>query len=180
MKTLPDRLVLPLLLATLLSGLLFATVRQTLRAIADDPQVQIAEDAAVALEIGVEPRSLLPGMQTEVERSLSPFIAVYDPDGVPLVSSALLDGTLPKLPSDVLDATRQRRLTWTPEPGVRIALVVQPYAGQKSGFVAVGRSLRETGRRTAAAAAMIAIGWLLTVGAIAAAGTWQERAKKRS
>ncbi len=174
-----DRLVLPLILATFLSCLLFAAVRQTFRAGADDPQIQIAEDAATALEIGVEPRSLLPGLQTEVERSIAPFIAVYDQAGVPIVSSALLDGGLPKLPSSVLDGPLQKRLTWTPEPGVHIALVVQPYSGQKSGFVAVGRSLRETNRRTMAAAVTIIAGWLLTVGALVAADALRQRDKKR-
>jgi hypothetical protein len=180
MKPLPDRLVLPVILATFLSCLLFAAIRQVLRAGADDPQVQIAEDAAAALEIGVEPRALMPGLQTEVERSLSPFIAVYDQAGVPLASSALLDGALPQLPSGVLAGSVQHRLTWQPEPGVRIALVVQPYGGQKSGFVAVGRSLRETERRAGAAGLTIAIGWLLTVAALCAGSAWQEGRKKRA
>ncbi len=172
--TLPQplcRLLLPAVLAAGLCLTAFVAAQQALRLAANDPQVQIVEDAAAALAMGVEPRTLMPGLETEIERSLSPFISIYDAGGVPIASSARLDGQLPKLPAGVLAdvvASGQQRLTWQPEPDIRIALVVDRYRGQQDGFVAVGRSLRETDARTGWLGFVTILGWLGTIGAVAA------------
>ncbi len=55
-------------------------------------------------------------------------------------------GEIPLPPPGVFAYTRtnrQNRVTWQPEPAVRIAAVIQHVAGAKPGFVLAGRSLRE-------------------------------------
>jgi hypothetical protein len=45
---------------TLLCGLVYLAVQQSLRQGANDPQIQMAEDAAAALVAGSTPESVLP------------------------------------------------------------------------------------------------------------------------
>jgi hypothetical protein len=54
----------------------------------------------------------------------------------------------------------ENRVTWQPEPGVRIAAVVASYSGTQSGFVMAGRSLRETERRVDQLGELIGAAWL--------------------
>ena len=54
------------------------------------------------------------------------------------------------LPAGVLDyvkANGEDRITFQPQPGVRIAAVIVPVSGAKPGFVLAGRSLREVENR---------------------------------
>ncbi len=135
---------LPLAIATAgLCGLVYLAVQQSLRISANDPQIQMAEDAASALEGGASVESIVPAAKVELATSLAPFIIVFDNSGSVLGSSAVLHGAIPVYPSGVLDYTRQNgedRVTWQPESGVRMATVVVRYS---KGFVMAGRSLRE-------------------------------------
>jgi hypothetical protein len=135
---------LPLAIATAgLCGLVYLTVQQSLRMSANDPQIQMAEDAASALNGGTSLDSIVPAITVELATSLAPFIIVFDDSGNVLASSATLHGAIPVYPSGVLDHTRingEDRVTWQPENGVRMATVVVRY---DKGFVLAGRSLRE-------------------------------------
>jgi hypothetical protein len=135
---------LPLAVATAgLCGLIYLTVQQSLRMGANDPQIQMAEDAASKLEGDASLDSILPANQVELTTSLAAFLMVFDDSGNLLSSSAVLHGQVPVYPSGVLEYTRQHgedRVTWQPEPGVRMATVVQRF---NKGFVMAGRSLRE-------------------------------------
>ena len=135
---------LPLAIATAgLCGLVYGSVQQSLRMGANDPQIQMAEDAAIALNAGASMDSLVPTTRVELSTSLAPFIMVFDDSGNVLASTATLHGKVPVYPSGVLDYTRQHgedRVTWQPENGVRMATVVVRY---DQGFVLAGRSLRE-------------------------------------
>jgi hypothetical protein len=126
-----------------LCGLVYLTVQQSLRMAANDPQIQMAEDAANILNGGASADSVIPATKVELANSLAPFIIVFDDFGKVLASSATLHGSVPVYPSGVLDYTRQHgedRVTWQPENGVRMATVVVRY---DNGFVLAGRSLRE-------------------------------------
>jgi hypothetical protein len=79
----------------------------------------------------------------------------------------VLNGQSPHLPDGVLDYVRRHgedRITWQPEPGVRIATVVTRYSSARSGFVLVGRSMREVEKRIDQITLFCAVTWLLTVG----------------
>ncbi len=164
---------LPLaVVVTAVCGLVYLAVQQELRQTANDPQIQIAEDAAAALENGAAVESVVTSEKTAIERSLAPFVIVYDDSGGVIGSSALLHGRIPKLPDGVLDYVRsngQDRVTWQPEPGVRIAAVIVRSQGAQPGFVLVGRSLREVEVREDNAFREAAAAWFVTMAASLAA-----------
>ena len=71
---------------------------------------------------------------------------IYNATSTLIGSSALLNGKNPSFPTLVFNYVRthgQWRQTWQPAPGVREAVVVAPYSGTSSGFLVVGRSLKE-------------------------------------
>jgi hypothetical protein len=130
------------------SGLAYATVQQVYRQSANDPQIQIAQDLATAIAQGqAQPDQIVPAQgTTELGGTLSPFVMIYSSTSTLIGSSALLNGKNPSFPASVFDYVRahgQWRQTWQPAPNVREAVVVQPYSGTTSGFLVVGRSLKE-------------------------------------
>src|SRR5947209_1380365 len=139
---------LPLAVATTGIALLVAvTAQQVIRGGANEPQLQLAEDAAARLEAGAAPSAVLPADRVDLVRSLAPYVMVFDTAGHLVASSATLDGAAPSYPPGVLANTRGpagNRITWQPGPGLRFATVAMPWRG---GYVVTGRSLREAERR---------------------------------
>jgi hypothetical protein len=151
---------------TLLCGLVYLAIQQSLRWGANDPQIQMAEDAAAALAAGGTSESVLPAGRVEISNSLAPFMVLYSDTGQPLASSGLLHGAAPLLPPSIFDYTRQNsedRVSWQPEAGVRVAAVVVAYGGAQPGFVLAGRSLREVEKRESQAEQITGIVWLVTL-----------------
>ncbi len=151
---------------TLLAGLAYGAVQQMLGQGADDPQIQMAEDAAAALTAGQTPESVVPAGRTDIAQSLAPYLVLYDAGGQALSGSGMLHGRLPTLPAGVFRYARENgvdRVTWLPEPGVRSATVVVPYGGGHPGYVLAGRSLRETERRIDDLGNLMAGGWFGTL-----------------
>jgi hypothetical protein len=150
---------------TVMSGTVYVVAQQMLRADANDPQVQMAEDAAAQ---GVTVAgSGLPAV--DMKRSLAPWIIVYGPDRREVGGSARLDGKLPDYPVTAFDnapAGGRDEITWQPEPGVRAATVI---VGFKGGWVVAGRSLRLVEERETRVLELSLLGWLL--GLAASAGT---------
>ena len=73
---------LPLaVLATAFCGLAYVTVQQALRQDANDPQIQMAEDTAAALDKGAGSDAVLPAQHVELASSLAPFVILYDASG---------------------------------------------------------------------------------------------------
>jgi hypothetical protein len=122
--------------------LIFTAAQQNLRMGANDPQVQMAEDAAARLDAGASPSAVIPTQPTDIARSLAPFLIVFDHDGRPLASSATLNGQTPTPPGGVfgtVPSSGRHEITWAPRPDVREAAVIVAY---RNGFVLAGRSLR--------------------------------------
>ncbi len=167
---------LPLAVAiTGLCGLVYATVQQNYRQSLNDPQIQMAEDAARILSEGGTPASVVPqDKKIDIAQSLSPWIAVYDQSDMPLESSGIINGAVPRLPKGVFDQafgslgkdtviTGQNRVTWQPEENVRSAIVVQHVTGKFSGFVVVGRNMREVEKREGRLSLMVSLAWVLLI-----------------
>ena len=154
-------------IATALSGLIYLSVQQVLRQSANDPQIQLAEDLAARLIQGQPVSSLVQLAPVDMATSLAPFVIVYDEQGKVLGGSGQLGGTAPQVPAGVLAAARARgenRLTWQPKPGVRNAIVVTHFSSQtQSGFVLVGRSLREVEIREQQLETDAFLVWLVTL-----------------
>jgi hypothetical protein len=153
--------------AAILCCLVYAAVQQALREGADDPQIQMAEDAASAFAAGSAPQALLPAAQIDIGKSLAPFFIFFDAAGKPVASSASLHGEPPSPPVGVFEYVRshgEERVTWQPEPGVRIASVIVRVNGPVYGFVLAGRSLREVEKREARLMSEAAAALLFTLG----------------
>jgi hypothetical protein len=165
---------LPIAVAvTGLALLAYGSVQQALRQAANDPQIEMAEEAAAQLEAGAEPSSLAgSASNVELERSLAPFLMVFGPWGDPVATAAVLHGqpASAAFPASVFGQVRSRggqeRLTWQPEPGVRSAVVVQAWSG---GFVVAGRSLRLVEERERQTLLLALAAWGVTLVGTAAA-----------
>jgi hypothetical protein len=155
---------LPLaLVITAFCALAYLLTQQTLRLGANEPQIQMAQDAAARLSAGEAPASVVPVGTLDVGRSLAPFTIAYDEQGNVLAATGLLHGQPPALPSGVFDSVRQNgedRISWQPEPGVRYAAVVERVTGAQPGFVLAARSLRETEDRIGVMGQLTVAAWL--------------------
>jgi hypothetical protein len=193
-----------LVLIALSTGLALAlnTIpQQVLRQGANDPQIALAGDLAVRLESGVAPAAAIPADAVDMARSLSPFVIVYNDQGQPLASQAVLNGQTPTPPMGVFDYVRQHgeeRVSWQPVPGttsnkdqksvlnggttlqrghgVRIAAVIERVNGPQPGFVLAGRNMREVETREAQVGQLALLTWIGMMGVIvvgtAAYGWW--------
>jgi len=144
------RLWLPIALVSV--GVTFfahVAIQQSYRSSANDPQIQLAQDAATTLATGADPASVVPATTVDLAHSLAPAIVVYDEQAHPTAGSARLNGDLPSLPAGSYRDARAHnevRVTWEPTPGVRQAAVLEHVAGNH-GFVLATRSLREVEQR---------------------------------
>jgi hypothetical protein len=159
----------------------YILVQQDLRQTANDPQTQIATDVAADLAQGAPPQEIVSQSQAvDISSSLDPFVIIYDASGMPLASSAALDGATPKLPPAVFAYVAQHgedSFTWQPAPGVRNAVIVEPWTNDgagnptlgiptstpSSGFVLAGRSLREIEIREDNILHIAELAWLLGI-----------------
>jgi hypothetical protein len=148
---------------SLVAGTIVFVEHWQLRTEANDPQVQMAEDAARQLAAGAKASAVVPrGEVVPIESSLAPWLAVYDAKGAPLLSSGSYAGTAPQLPGGVFGSARKpggHRLSWQPRPGVRQALVV--VAVPDAGYVVAGRSLREVEARKQQVLELVLLAWLV-------------------
>ena len=143
--------------------LAYATVQQVYRQGADDPQIQMAWDAAYALDHGKTIGEVVPTEVIDIDRSLAPFYIIYNSAEQPVAASGTLNDSLQTVPDGVLVFAKQNgenRLTWQPQPGTRIAAVIVPY---KEGFVLAGRNLREVEVREAQTSQFAGMTWILAM-----------------
>ena len=150
------------ILATGLAWLPYVVGQQVLRQSANDPQIQMAQDIAAKLENGQQIQQVMPSEKVDIAKSLAPYIIIFDTNGKPVASSALLNGQTPTIPAGVFDDVRQTgedRITWQPQPDVRSAIVVTQFRGPTPGFVLVGRSLREVEQRESGIMLLSLLAW---------------------
>jgi hypothetical protein len=157
-------------IVTALCGLAYLEVQQALRSGANDPQYQIATDAAARLDAGAGPSSVVETAQrVDLATSLATFVIVFDRNHAILATNASLDGGGPEPPSGVLDAATPGEpnvVTWQPRAGVRVASVT---AAWKGGTVLVGRSLRLVEERETSAELIAGLSWIASLLALAVA-----------
>ena len=165
-------------LATAVCLLVYLVAQQMWRQSANDPQIQLARDAAAAMAAGRPLDAVVPRETVDMERSLAPFLIVLDDSGKVVAASGTLRGNVPGVPRGVLAFVRakgEERVTWQPIGGVRIASVVVSYSGSSQGFVLAGRSLQETEERVQQFQSLVGLAWIATlVGllVVVAAGNW--------
>lgn len=171
----------------------YALVQQDYRTSLDDPQIQMAEDGALALAHGGEPADVVPHSALfDAEASLSPWIAVFDKNGTPLESSATMGAEALQLPKGLFDTStwskapmfvqngmRESRFTWQPNAATRQAVVlVQTTDGR---FVASGRNMRDVEQRIEHEGEMAFVGWVVILAGLFVASfiTWRLLTNKK-
>jgi len=145
------------------SLLIYAVVQQAYRQSANDPQIQMANDAAEALDHGKTVDEIVPVETIDMDRSLAPFYLIFNSDEQPTAGSGILNNSLQTVPEGVLDFAKnngENRVTWQPQPGVRIAAVIVPY---QNGYVLAGRNMREVEVREAQVSTFAGITWVLAM-----------------
>src|SRR5216117_420044 len=84
---------------TALTGLIYLTVQQVWRQSANDPQIQLARDAAEAISAGAAPQTVLPATSVDYSRSLAPFVMILSDSGDVVASSGHLAGEVRPIPA---------------------------------------------------------------------------------
>jgi hypothetical protein len=142
---------------TVLAMTIYVGVQQAQRSDADDPQLQLARDAASAIS------------------AVAAGLAVYSGDGSVLSSSGTIDGLAPVIPDAVRTDAQGGELsfTWEPRDGLRMATVAEPTAG---GTVVAARSMMAVIESRENQTLLLAgFGWLVALAAAAVgavAGVW--------
>ena len=167
--------------ATVLALLVYAAVQQAHRAGGNDPQIQVAEDAAGALARGADPHAVAGGPAVDLAAGVAVWTSVFDATNGVLASTAVLDGRTPAPPAGVLETARnegENRISWQPRPGVRSATVSVVVPGGSRMVVTAGRSLREVEVREGRLELIVGAAWLAAcLGSLLAAalGEWLVR-----
>jgi hypothetical protein len=170
-KLLP--LLVVLAVVTIIFGTIEVTVQQSLRMGANDPQIQLAEDAASALNDGASPLSLVQS-KVDINKSLAPFVIIYDKSGHVVSGNGYLNGRLPTIPIGALTSSRGQDysfVTWQPQNDVRLASVS---VAANNYYVMSGRSLKEVEKREQQTMRLVAFGYALSVFVILA-GSYSSR-----
>lgn len=149
----------------------YLAIQQSERLGANEPQTQLAEDAALALGAAGTIDEVIPSTPAprDVGRSLGPMLIYLDDAGRPVASTGTLDGAVPVPPRGVLDEVRTRgeeRVTWAPRRNVRLASVIRRVGGVHPGFVVAARSLRETESRIDTIGRLLLLAWLAALVAL--------------
>lgn len=161
------------LVVVIIFGTIYGVVQQSQRRDANYPQIQLAEDQAVALNDGAQPTKLVSG-RVNMNHSLAPFTIIYNKSGQIVAGSGYLDGKIPVVPIGVLTAANNKDysfVTWEPESNVRMAAVS---VTANKYYVLSGRSLKEVEKndnKTLEITLLGAIASLLTIAVVFAAHT---------
>jgi len=148
--------------ATIAVMFVYAAVQQTYRSGANDPQVQLAGDAAAALSAGAPVPAVVASDPVDMGSSLAPFLIVYDSTDRAIAGSGRLNGALPAPPSGVLALARKggwHSVTWQPSRNVRIAAVLRRADDASGRVVLAGRSMREVEERESRLLLMSVLVW---------------------
>jgi hypothetical protein len=169
-------------LVSLLCGIIYIVTQQNFRLTGNDPQYQMVEDAANAINKGADPKTLVgPTPAIEISESLSPFLVIYDAGGNVVAGSATLNGKPLKIPQGVIDYIQKNgndAASWQPGPGVRQAMVGSATAG-KNYIVVAGRSLRKIEERIGILGEQVLFGWAMSLLAMLVVVVLQDMMTKR-
>ncbi len=159
-------------LFSLVVALIYATVQQTYRTAANDPQLQLARDMVYDISHHQPYRYTLDNT-IDAQQSLGTFMQLYDVNGQLISSGCTINGKAPLLPKGVLEHAKQyteNAVTWQPTAGVRLATVAAYTGDSHIAFVVVARSLQEVENRVARSIKMMMLFWAVGMGIIVVHG----------
>ncbi|MBL8029951.1 MAG: hypothetical protein JNN11_01760 [Candidatus Doudnabacteria bacterium] len=148
---------------TLLSALAYLGVQQVYRQNANDPQIQMTQEAAKELSQLEDLNSLAGTLgNMDIYNTLNAFIVIYDESGKPIAGNGFINDQLPSLPGGVFSEAKKKsdhRFTWAPTQNDRYSAVLKSFSGKQNGFMLAGRSLRLVEERTKNFALILAVTW---------------------
>jgi hypothetical protein len=156
-------------ITTVVCLLIYGSVQQGYRTAANDPQIQLSSEIKTHLEQFRSIQNIFPGDSVDLAADPGIFSVLYDGQRKVIRSSATLHGNDPDLPKGIFDYVNdygQDRVTWQPEPGVRMAMVVTKINAPGVSYVAAGRSLKETETREANLLSIAFIAWVICLAVI--------------
>jgi hypothetical protein len=140
-------------------GMTYIGIQQNIRQSANDPQIQMAEDAAIALGKGVDPTTLV-GARSGNNDTLAPFMIVADNNYKVLATSWIPDDLPPVGSLTYAKEHGHNYVTWSPaHSSLRMAAVILPFNGEKTGYVIAARNLRAVEERKTELTQLFAMGW---------------------
>jgi hypothetical protein len=151
------------IIITLIFGSTYAALQQLGRRSAN-----AAPAAAAAAQVQLIGSEKLTVPRLELTPDSGVFVIVYGADDKPVSGTATLHGSLPMLPSGVLQTARDTgadAVTWQPEPGLRMAVIARPAAGK---VIVAGQSLTPYEDRDRMVLLVLAAGWLGSIVVLAA------------
>jgi hypothetical protein len=184
----------PIVTHALILGLVFSllgvfatgVMQQLLRRGADQPQAQMASFYASEIASGVPPPEAIPRNYIDLERSLEPFVIVYDDQARPVVSTGYLNQVIPSPPSGVFRHVREHgseNVTWQPQANLRIASVIRRIPGSNPGsnpgFILTGRSLQLVEQQEAMLYSMAFGVWFVVVALVVSGALFLGRTQRR-
>lgn len=153
--------------ALVVLAVVYAVAQQGYRNGADDPQHQLARDAAARLDRGEPPADVVAaetkgGTAVDLRRQTSPFVIVVDAarKTTATAGNATLDGDERVPPAGAI--RKGNTFTWQPASGVREAVVVEATA-DGTRLVIAGRALRDVEHRIDDLTLEVALGMVAAV-----------------
>ncbi|WP_285245849.1 hypothetical protein [Pseudarthrobacter sp. fls2-241-R2A-127] len=152
------------IIATFAFGSIYVTFQQIGRHAANT-----APAAAAAARLQQEGPDTAAGPWLELAPDSGVFVIVYGKDNSPLSSTVTLHGTIPVVPTGVLEAARTLgtdAVTWQPETGLRMAIVARQ---ADDNVVVAGQSLAPVEASDRMTLLILAAGWMGSMVVIAGA-----------
>lgn len=127
---------------------LFAGALATLYVVVQQDGRSAIEDAPRALlSAGADAVRAEPSQRFDLEHYRGTFWVRYDAAGTPVAGNGVLRGSLAQVPFGVLQNARaagEDAVSWEPQPGLRFAIVAQPFG---TGSIVAGQSLHRAEQR---------------------------------
>ena len=150
--------------------------QQYLRRGADRQPMSLVNYVSDRVAHGADPVRLAGAPSREIAsaawlRSSNFFAVLYNDAGQPIAGNATLHGSLPHPPTGIFRYARVHglnKVTWQPEPGVRIATVTKPLPS--GGFILAGQSLIVGEAKDGRFNSLLSWIWLATLTAIVGIG----------
>jgi len=158
------------IIATVIFLFIYASVQQSYRTAANDPQIQLASEIKQRLENAQSIQNIFPDDTVDLSKSLNVFAMLLDSQCRVTRSSGFLHGENPMLPKGVFEFVKtngEDRVTWQPQSNVRMAMVIMKIKTNNVNYVAVGRSLKEVEVRESDLLFMTFVGWIICIAVIA-------------
>jgi hypothetical protein len=151
------------IIVSILFGTIYTVSQQVLRQSANDPQIQLAEDAAASLSSGQQPSDVVSG-KVDITNSLAPFLVVVDKSGDVVAGNGYINGELMNdVPFGSLIASNNvpyNAVTWQTDGNLRFASVS---VATNNYYIFSARSLKEVEKRESLLLKITLLGWLLTI-----------------